>query len=141
MVQSRQICYGMVLTRSVASIMTIAVKKLSQTMNGRLGWRLISCLVLIAFVLQSQVTWPGFGQSALSSQHLHAPSPQKQPNNNSPDNCVFCQAAAHAGVFVTPAIQLLVPAAWVMGEMAQARRAVRADTAAYDWQSRGPPRR
>jgi hypothetical protein len=126
--------------------MAIAAKRLTQTTRCGPGWRLIACLVLVAFVLQSQITqththdiWPGFGQSAISGQHLQTPSPQKQPNHNSPDNCIFCQAAAHAGVFVTPTIQLLVPTAWVMGEMAPARRTASVGTAAYDWQSRGPP--
>jgi len=116
--------------------------------NGRRSFasRLIICVALLAFALQSYI----------AQTHIHglapdgivkiaaAPSqgPGKIPLDKSPADCPFCQAVNLAGVFLNPtALVVLLPLSWVgIVSHIVIARAASGDTA-HDWQSRAPPRR
>ena len=106
------------------------------------GWRLIATLVLLAFTFQSYVAQTHIHDAAPASAALIKNlGHNKSPVDNSPLDCPFCQAVAHAGTFFMPVAPLLfLSAQWI--EMAAPHLALSASTgaAAHSWQSRAPPR-
>jgi hypothetical protein len=108
---------------------------------------------------------PGFGvapdcrrRAAFTQTHTHdpsqslsstatlnllakAPADRKAPTDNSPSNCAFCQAIAHAGIFFTPATLPLLPALSAECEATAVAASVLAGAVFRYWQSRAPPQR
>lgn len=106
------------------------------------GWRLIACLILITFSLQSYIT----------QTHIHSATPAaivkifnhsqgKAPLDNNPVDCPFCQAVAHDGPFHLPTLPLLILLVTFIELAAPQLRLPRlSDAFAHIWQSRAPPR-
>lgn len=105
------------------------------------GCRLLACLILLAFTLQSYIT----------QSHIHplAPagvakilthSPAKAPLDDNPMDCPFCQAVAHDGPFFLPTAPLLILSITYVELAAPAFRIHDFwDAPTYIWQSRAPP--
>lgn len=117
--------------------------------------RAVLALALITFALQSYITQThvhfataqAFGLSddnfvptAKLATGKTAPAKQK-PSNEDPANCPFCQAAAHSGQFITPAvIGFALPGETIaIVPLVIAILAVRASVS-HNWQGRAPPR-
>jgi len=128
--------------------MTIATAKLSGAGRRGSAWRLIVGVVLLAFTLQSYFTQththdPSQSLSSTATLNLlaKAPADRKAPTDNSPSNCAFCQAIAHAGIFFTPATLPLLPALSAECEATAVAASVLAGAVFRYWQSRAPPQR
>lgn len=107
----------------------------------RSGWQLVTCLVLIAFTLQSYIT----------QTHIHSATPAavtkifshsqgKAPLDDNPVDCPFCQAVAHDGPFHLPTVPLIILSIAFV-ELAPPAVRLRHPSAgfAHIWQSRAPP--
>ena len=106
------------------------------------GWRLIACLILITFTLQSYIT----------QTHIHNVTPPavakilthshgKAPLDDGPMDCPFCQAVAHNGPFFLPTLLVLGLSIEFVELAAPAFRFHRSSEGlAHIWQSRAPPR-
>ena len=105
------------------------------------GWRLIACLILLTFSLQSYVTQTHIHSAtpaAVTKMFSHAPS--KAPLDDNPLDCPFCQAVAHDGPFFLPTVPLLILSVAFVELAAPSFRTHRpSDVAAHIWQSRAPP--
>jgi len=116
---------------------TAAIRK-----QGVTGWRLIAALVALAFTFQSYVAQTHIHDSAAASSTIaKVPHHNKSPLGNTPVECPFCQAVAHAGTFFMPVAPLLfLSEQWI--EMSAPHLAVgaSANAATHNWQSRAPPR-
>ena len=105
------------------------------------GWRLIACLILITFSLQSYITQTHI-HSATSAAivKLFNHSPGKAPLDDNPVDCPFCQAVAHDGPFHLPTLPLLILSVTFVELAAPQLRLLRLSEAfAHIWQSRAPP--
>jgi hypothetical protein len=117
--------------------MTSAARK----KGGITGWRLIAILALLAFTVQSYVAQTHIHDAAPASAAIAKKlNHDKSPLGNTPLDCPFCQAVAHAGGFFMPAAPLLfISALWV--EIATPQFLLRDSSraTAHSWQSRAPP--
>ena len=117
--------------------MTSAARK----KGGITGWRLIAALVLLAFTVQSYVAQTHIHDTAPASAAIAKKlNHDKSPLGNTPLDCPFCQAVAHASGFFMPAAPLLfISALWA--EMAPPHFLSRGSLSAtaHGWQSRAPP--
>jgi hypothetical protein len=109
--------------------------------ESSLGWRLIVCLVLIAFTLQSFVTQSHIhNRASAAATKVLTHSPSKAPLDDNPLDCPFCQAVAHDGPFFLPAAPLLALSVAYIELCATTFRFHNFwDAPAYIWQSRAPP--
>jgi hypothetical protein len=106
--------------------------------------RFVVFITVLAFALQSY-----FAQTHIHAAHgvagivaTHSLAHGKTPLDNSQLDCPFCQAVAHAGVFLTPAPQLMFLPVWAVSEAPSfVIHTVAAAAAAHNWQSRAPPSR
>jgi hypothetical protein len=103
---------------------------------------LIASLVMLAFTFQSYVAQTHIHDTApVSSAIAKGSHHNKSPLGNTPVECPFCQAVAHAGSFFMPLAPLpFLSAQWI--EMAVPHLALGASTGAatHSWRSRAPPR-
>jgi hypothetical protein len=104
--------------------------------------QLVACLVLLAFAFQSYALQTHIhaplAHVAVSSQ---APASGKGPVSNSPMECPLCQAMAHDGIFLEPAVVLAAffGAGWFL--VAPQQQIVHSPgMATHTWQSRAPPK-
>lgn len=116
-----------------------AVARLARRKSS--GWRLIACLILFTFSLQSYIT----------QTHIHSATPAavikifnhshgKTPLDDNPMDCPFCQAVAHDGPFHLPTVPLLILSISFVELAAPSLRLHRLSEAfAHIWQSRAPP--
>lgn len=106
------------------------------------AWRVIACLLLISFTLQSYITQTHIHSTSTAAiAKILVGSHDKTPIDDGPLDCPFCQAVAHDGPFFLPAMPLLLLS--VMGvELATPLFGARENAAvpAHNWQSRAPPR-
>ena len=106
------------------------------------GWRLIACLILFTFTLQSYITQTHIHDTASAAvvkiaSHSHG----KTPLDDNPVDCPFCQAVAHDGPFFLPTVPLLILSVEFVELAAPLFRVHHpAGTLAHIWQSRAPPR-
>jgi hypothetical protein len=113
---------------------------------GKAG-RLLACLILVAFTLQSYVAQthihdagPASIGKALDAPVLNKAPGGKSPLDNSPVDCPFCQAVAHDGIFFIPASPLLfLSSVWIEMAAPIVRLAASSGERAHNWQSRAPP--
>ncbi len=120
------------------------------------GWRsVVLTLALLAFALQSYITQThihfvsaqAFGLSGdnftptiKTTDGKTAPA-KKTPSNDDPANCPVCQAAAHAGQFITPsAIGFALPSETVAIVPLAIVVLTASETVSHGWQGRAPPR-
>lgn len=107
--------------------------------------RAVTWIVLLAFALQSFVTQThihGFLDSAptITKVLIEGPSHSNAPIHDDTNNCPFCQAITHAGVFATPCTpSLILPAALVEIAAPTLFTAAIAIVSPHPWQSRAPP--
>lgn len=111
-------------------------------LDWKRAWRVIACLLLISFTLQSYITQTHIHSTSTAAiAKILVGSHDKAPIDDGPLDCPFCQAVAHDGPFFLPATALLLLA--VMGvELAAPPFGARknAYVPAHNWQSRAPPR-
>jgi hypothetical protein len=114
--------------------------------DGR-RWRAIAWILLVAFTLQSYVTQThihGITQSfeggAIAKRLAQSPAHENAPADRSAQDCPFCQAIIHSGVFFAPAAPFIPQPVWV-GSVVQSIvvQAAVAAVAILGWQSRAPP--
>jgi hypothetical protein len=104
---------------------------------------LIAALVMLAFTFQSYVAQTHIHENATpaSAALIKDLGHNKSPVDNSPLDCPFCQAVAHAGGFFLPVIPLvLLCAQWVKMQAPHFASRDSSIVAAHSWQSRAPPR-
>lgn len=105
-------------------------------------WRLIAVLVLLAFSFQSYLAQTHIHEPATTVSHalIFQPGHNKAPASNTPLDCPFCQAVAHASNFLLPGVLLLFLVSGVVEPVVW--RDLLADKGAitrHNWQSRAPP--
>jgi hypothetical protein len=105
------------------------------------AWRFIAALVLLAFSFQSYLAQTHIHETAAATALVYHPGHSKAPVD-SPFDCPFCQAVAHATSFLMPGALLpfLAPQ-WVKTATLHNFRAGTGTTTRYNWQSRAPPSR
>ncbi|HEX4104724.1 MAG TPA: hypothetical protein VHX92_00690 [Rhizomicrobium sp.] len=104
------------------------------------GWRLVACLILVAFTLQSYITQTHIHNVAPAATAKITPLHGNAPVDDNPVDCPFCQAVAHDGPFFAPAVPLLILSIEFVELAAPALRFHRSwDAPAHIWQSRAPP--
>jgi hypothetical protein len=104
--------------------------------------RLMACVVLLVFAFQSYAL-----QTHIHARAIHsgvsspAPASGREPVGNSQMECPLCQAVAHDGIFLEPAVVLaaVFGAGWLLA-VPQAHVARLPGVAAHTWKSRAPPR-
>jgi len=105
------------------------------------AWRLaVTCVLLLAFALQSFVTQTHFHPAAVSER---APAVQSAatPAGHDAIACPLCQAIAVAGAFLTPGLSSAQPPA-ALALLASGPAAViglAVTPAGFSWRSRAPP--
>jgi hypothetical protein len=123
--------------------MAIATTRTAK-IEGAIVWRLIAALVLLAFSFQSYLAQTHIHETAAttSAALIHHPGPNKSPVDNSPLDCPFCQAVAHATGFLVPGALLpfLAPG-WVKITTLHNLLADKGTATRHSWQSRAPPSR
>src|SRR5579872_6259130 len=73
------------------------------------AWRVIACLLLITFTLQSYITQTHIHSTSTVAIAKTLPgSHGNAPVDDGPLDCPFCQAVAHDGPFFLPAIPFLL---------------------------------
>ena len=115
--------------------------------NAGLGWRSLTLIVLLAFVLQSyavQTHIHGVAQannvSRIAETGSNVPAHNRSPAQSDLTQCPFCQAMVNAGAFLTPAtLDLLLPARQMEMQVASAITNRDGRTPAHGWRSRAPP--
>jgi len=105
-------------------------------------WRLIGALVLLAFSFQSYLAQTHIHETAAATALIHHPGQNNPPVDNSPLDCPFCQAVAHATGFLMPGALLpfLAPG-WVKITILHNLLADKGTVTRHSWQSRAPPSR
>jgi hypothetical protein len=103
-------------------------------------WRFIAAVVLLAFGFQSYLAQTHIHETAVAL--TYHPGHNKAPVDNSPLDCPFCQAVAHATSFLVPGALLpfLAPE-WVKMTTLHNLLADKSTATRYNWQSRAPPSR
>ncbi|HEX4104659.1 MAG TPA: hypothetical protein VHX92_00355 [Rhizomicrobium sp.] len=121
--------------------MAIAAKRIAKV-NGAIVWRLIGALLLLAFSFQSFLAQTHIHETAAATAQIYQPGHSKPPVGNSPFDCPFCQAVAHATSFLMPGTSLpfLAPG-WVKTTTLHNFLAGTGTATKYNWQSRAPPSR
>ncbi len=118
--------------------------KRARTAAAFTGWRkALVLLALVAFTLQTYVVQThvhfahdGAQLAASSVKGSHT----KTPASDDPANCPICQEFLHAGQFITPAAQSLLPPTLAVSTIALVDTAlpfIRAPS--HGWRGRAPP--
>jgi hypothetical protein len=105
-------------------------------------WRFIAAVVLLAFGFQGYLAQTHIHETAAATVLTYHPGHSKAPVDNSPLDCPFCQAVAHAASFLMPAALLpfLAPE-WVKITTLHALVGDKGTATRHNWQSRAPPSR
>ena len=103
-------------------------------------WRFVAALVLLAFSFQSYLAQTHIHETAAATALTYHPGHNEAPVDNSPLDCPFCQAVAHATSFLMPGALLpfLAPE-WVKTATLHNLLAGTGTATRYNWQSRAPP--
>ena len=104
----------------------------------------IAALVLLAFSFQSYLAQTHIHETAAatSAAQIYHPGQNKSPVDNSPLDCPFCQALAHATSFLMPgALLLFLAPQWVKTTTSHTLFFDKGTATKYNWQSRAPPSR
>jgi hypothetical protein len=110
-----------------------------------LASRLVIFATVLAFLLQSFIAQTHIHGASLTLGRTveiataQPPAREKKPADNGAIDCPFCQAVVHAGAFLAPAPQVLLPPTWVIIAAQFITLRPVAVAATHSWRSRAPP--